>query len=87
MASAEITRPHNEQRCHRYANGLTDHEWALIAPWMPLPSRVGRPRKADLREVMNDIAAPRYLAVVFPPRAGGRMQTEDPLLPFSEKLH
>lgn len=28
-------------------------EWALIEPLMPAPNRIGRPRKTDLREIMN----------------------------------
>ena len=37
----------------RYASDLTDAEWALIEPLMPAPNRIGRPRKTDLREVVN----------------------------------
>jgi len=53
MPWTKITRPHYERRGCRYASDLTDAEWALIAPLMPLPNRIGRPRKADLREVVN----------------------------------
>ena len=28
-------------------------EWALIAPFLPAPKRVGRPRTTDLRDVFN----------------------------------
>src|SRR5687768_6791530 len=35
----------------RYATDLTDDEFALLAPHLPAPSRVGRPREVDLREV------------------------------------
>ena len=34
---------------------MTDREWGLLAPFMPPPRPVGRPRKADLREVTNAI--------------------------------
>ena len=34
---------------------MTDREWALIAPFMPPPRPLGRPRKTDLREVVNAI--------------------------------
>ena len=34
---------------------MTDREWALIKPFMPPPKRLGRPRTADLREVVNAI--------------------------------
>jgi transposase len=53
MAWTEITRPHYERRCPRYASDLTDAEWALIAPMMPSANGIGRPRKTDLREVVN----------------------------------
>jgi transposase len=39
----------------RYATDLTDAEFALIAPHLPAPSRLGRPRTVDLREVLNAI--------------------------------
>ncbi|PJN94330.1 hypothetical protein CNY89_15160, partial [Amaricoccus sp. HAR-UPW-R2A-40] len=28
----------------RYASDMTDREWALVAPFMPPPRRLGRPR-------------------------------------------
>ena len=43
------------RRGPRYASDLTDREWALIAPLLPSPRRVGRPRTTDLREVMSAI--------------------------------
>lgn len=74
MAWTEITRPHYERRCPRYASDLTDEEWALIAPLMPSPNRIGRPRKTDLREVVNALlymassgGAWRLLPKDFPP--------------------
>jgi transposase len=39
----------------RYASDLTDAEWALIARNMPPRQRRGRPRKVDLREVVQAI--------------------------------
>ena len=45
MPWTEITRPHYERRCARYASDLTNAEWALIAPLMPSANRIGRPRK------------------------------------------
>ncbi len=50
---AEIAR-----KTRRYPSDLTDEEWAQIAPLMPRPSRRGRPREVDLREVINAL---RYL--------------------------
>jgi transposase len=43
------------RRAARYASDLTDREWRLIAPHLPPPRRQGRPRTADLREVVNAI--------------------------------
>lgn len=43
------------RRGPRYASDLTDREWALIAPLLPPPRRMGRPRTTDLREVVNAI--------------------------------
>jgi len=34
---------------------VTDEEWDIIAPFMPPPSKIGRPRKTDLRDVWNAI--------------------------------
>jgi transposase len=74
MPWTEITRPQYERRCPRYASDLTDAEWALIAPLMPSPNRIGRPRKTDLREVVNALlymassgCAWRLLPKDFPP--------------------
>ncbi len=74
MPWTEITRPQYERRCARYASDLTDAEWALIEPMMPAPSRLGRPRKTDLREVVNALlylasagCAWRLLPKDFPP--------------------
>ncbi len=39
----------------RYASDLTDAEWALVEPFMPTPSRLGRPRKTDLRQVLDGL--------------------------------
>ena len=42
-----------------YDTDLTDEQWALLAPMIPAGHSTGRPRKADMREVMNGIL---YLA-------------------------
>src|ERR671914_2371633 len=39
----------------RYATDLTDAEFTLVAPHLPAPSRIGRPREVDLREVLDAI--------------------------------
>lgn len=53
MPWTETIRRHYERRCPRYASDLTDEEWSLIEALMPSPNRIGRPRKTDLREVVN----------------------------------
>ena len=60
----------------RCAPDLTDHEFALLAPRLPAPSRVGRPREVDLREVLDAIlyllptGCPwRLLPKSFPPKS------------------
>lgn len=50
---AEIAR-----QTKRYPSDLTDDEWGRIEPLMPKPSRRDRPRKVDLREIINAL---RYL--------------------------
>lgn len=55
MPWTEAARREYRRACPRYASDLTDREWALVAPFMPPPRRLGRPRTTDLREVMNAI--------------------------------
>jgi len=59
MAWTETTRQQYARSGARYASDCTDEEWAIVEPFMPAPSRVGRPRKTDLREVWNAI---QYIA-------------------------
>ena len=37
-----------------YPSDLTDEQWAVIEPLIPIP-KVGRPREVDMREVLNAI--------------------------------
>jgi transposase len=53
MPWTETTRPHYWRAARRYASDLTDGEWTLLAPFMPAPSRLGRPRRTDLRHVVE----------------------------------
>jgi transposase len=60
----------------RYATDLTDDEFALLAPHLPRPSPVGRPREVNLREVLDAIlyllrtGCPwRLLPKGFPPKS------------------
>jgi putative transposase len=39
----------------RYPSDLTDEQWALIEPLLPPAKPGGRPRKVDLREVLNTL--------------------------------
>jgi transposase len=55
MAWTEITRRHYRRDGLRYASDLTNAEWALISPFMPIASKVGRPRKTNLRSVVEAI--------------------------------
>ncbi len=43
-----MTRP-------RYPTDVTDRQWGLLAPLIPPAKAGGRPRSADMREVMNAI--------------------------------
>ena len=53
MPWTEITRPQYRRDAQRYASDLTDGEWALIAPHLPAPRRLGRPRPTDLHDVVD----------------------------------
>ena len=44
-----------DRRGLRYPSDLTDAEWALVAPLIRPAKRGGRPRTADVREVLNAI--------------------------------
>ncbi len=60
MVWTPTTRRLYERKLPRYSSDLTDAEWGLIAPHLPLPFRLGRPRKVDLREIVNALL---YIAV------------------------
>jgi transposase len=53
MAWTETTRRNYVRRTLRYASDVTDREWDFVAAFMPAPRRLGRPRKTDLREIVN----------------------------------
>src|SRR5674476_893950 len=53
MAWTETTRRHYRREGLRYASDLTDDEWALIEPLLPGQAKVGRPRKTDLRRLVE----------------------------------
>lgn len=55
MAWTEISRPKYSRAGLRYESDSTEAEWAIIAPLLPPPASQGRPRKTDLREVVNAV--------------------------------
>jgi len=55
MPWTEITRRQYRRDGLRYASDMTDAEWSSIAPFMPEANPIGRPRKTDLRAVVNAI--------------------------------
>src|SRR5260221_6249372 len=38
-----------------YPSDLSDTEWGILAPLIPVPKAGGRPRTTDMREVLNAI--------------------------------
>ena len=76
MPWTEITRPKYRRDGLRYASDMTNEEWTLIAPFMPAPHPLGRPRRTDLRTVVNALfyvlstgCQWRLLPRDFPPRS------------------
>ncbi len=53
MPWTDAARADYARLAERYATDLTDGEFALIAPHLPAPHRLGRPREVELREVLN----------------------------------
>lgn len=51
----DITRKQHNRDHMRYPSDLTDKEWAVVAPLIPPAKSGGRPRRTDMREVMNAI--------------------------------
>lgn len=54
MWTAE-NRSRYDRRDQRYPSDLTNEEWVLLEPMLPVAKGSGRPRKYVLREVMNGI--------------------------------
>lgn len=76
MAWTEITRAQYRRDELRYASDLRDREWEVIGPLIPEPSPLGRPRKVDVRAVVDAILYVlatgcqwRALPKDFPPRS------------------
>lgn len=55
MLWTKTARREHRRAASRCASDLTDRERALIAPFMPPPKRVGRPRTTSLRDVVDAI--------------------------------
>ena len=55
MPWTETTRRHYVRSPTGYASDTSDAEWLLIAPFMPKLKRLGRPRAAPLRRVVDAI--------------------------------
>jgi len=53
MAWTEITRRKYRRDELRYASDTRAGEWAQIAPLLPAPRRLGRPRERDLRTIIR----------------------------------
>jgi putative transposase len=71
----DITRPQYRRDKLKYASDLTDAEWVVLFPALPGPHARGRPRRVDLRAVVQAIfyvleagCQWRMLPDSFPPR-------------------
>src|SRR5688572_27820907 len=76
MTWTTITRAQHARDHLRDASDLTEAEWALLAPALPEPCRLGRPRRTDLRAVVDALlyilatgCQWRALPREFPPRS------------------
>jgi hypothetical protein len=49
------TRQQHSRPVTRYQTDLTDAEWLVIAPHLPKPGAMGRPREWPMREIINGI--------------------------------
>src|ERR1700720_2284422 len=49
----EITRRHYRREGFCFARGWTDTEWSLMEPFIPVANLIGRPRKTDMRDLVN----------------------------------
>src|SRR3954462_1961980 len=63
-------------KTHAYPSDVTDEQWAVIEPHLPIDPGGGRPRKTDPRDVLDAIfyilrtgCQWRYLPIDFPPQS------------------
>jgi len=59
MAWTESTRELYERARPRYSSDVKDAEWSVVAPLLPSPNHLGRPREVELRGVWDAI---QYIA-------------------------
>ncbi len=55
MAWNETAQEQYRRSLDRYETDLTDEEWSVIEPLIPPPTKIGRPREHDMREVFNAV--------------------------------
>ena len=55
MVWTDDNRARYDRRGQRYPSDLTDAEWVILAPLLPVAQGRGRPRVHVLREIMNGI--------------------------------
>lgn len=74
MAWSDTARREHNRTGLRYPSDMTDKEWEVTLPFIPLAKRGGRRRTTDMREVVNAIlylaasgCAWRLLPKCFPP--------------------
>src|ERR1700682_1484012 len=51
----DITRAKHARKGLRYSSDLTDAEWAVMEPQLPVGSRLGRPRRWPMRAIVNAV--------------------------------
>ena len=81
MAWSETTREKYNRSSERYESDLTDEEWLLIEPLLPPPSKLGRRRTADLREICNAIHYMLATGCQWRPGRRGRCRAPPPTEP------
>lgn len=55
MVWTKQSRRRYDRRGQRYPSDLTNEEWLVLEPLLPVPNGSGRPRRYSLREIMNGI--------------------------------
>ena len=51
----KTNRTKYDYKTGQYPSDMTNAQWAIIEPLVPLPKHGGRPRTTDMREVINAI--------------------------------